>query len=71
MIGCLQTRVHKQPIIPLYFEFENKLKFITSRPVVLLIYYCSLLEPNFHKGLEYEEYKFLRDNLFVVAPIVL
>ena len=23
MIGCLRTRVHKQPIIALYFEFEN------------------------------------------------
>ena len=27
MIGCLQTRVRKQPIIALYFEFENELKF--------------------------------------------
>ena len=27
MIGCLQTCVHKQPIIALYFEFENELKF--------------------------------------------
>ena len=26
MIGCLRTRVSKQPIIALYFEFENKLK---------------------------------------------
>ena len=24
---CLQTRVCKQPIIALYFEFENELKF--------------------------------------------
>ena len=23
MIGCLRTRVHKQPIIALYFEFYN------------------------------------------------
>ena len=27
MIGCLQTRVRKQPIIGLYFEFETVLKF--------------------------------------------
>ena len=27
MIGCLRTRVRKQPIIAFYFEFENELKF--------------------------------------------
>ena len=27
MIGCLRTRVRKQPIISLYFESENELKF--------------------------------------------
>ena len=27
MIGYLQTRVHKQTIIALYFEFETVLKF--------------------------------------------
>ena len=27
MIGCLWTCVCKQPIIALYFEFENELKF--------------------------------------------
>ena len=27
MIGCLRTRVRKQPIIALYFEPENELKF--------------------------------------------
>ena len=27
MIGCLRTCVRKQPIISLYFEFENELKF--------------------------------------------
>ena len=27
MIGCLRTRVRKQPIIALYFEVENELKF--------------------------------------------
>ena len=27
MIGCLWTHVRKQPIIALYFESENELKF--------------------------------------------
>ena len=27
MIGCLRTRVRKQPIIALYFEFENEFQF--------------------------------------------
>ena len=27
MIGCLPTRVRKQPIIAVYFEFETVLKF--------------------------------------------
>ena len=27
MIGCLRTHVRKQPIIALYFETENELKF--------------------------------------------
>ena len=27
MIGCLRTRVRKQPIIALYFEFETIVKF--------------------------------------------
>ena len=27
MIGCLRTRVRKQPIIALNFEFENEHKF--------------------------------------------
>ena len=27
MIGCLRTRVRKQPIIAPYFESENKLMF--------------------------------------------
>ena len=27
MIGCLRTRIRKQPIIALYFESENELKF--------------------------------------------
>ena len=34
MIGCLRTRVRKQPIIALYFESENELKFynLEARP---------------------------------------
>ena len=31
MIGCLQTRVHKQPIVTLYFEFETVLKFYSPK----------------------------------------
>ena len=27
MIGCLRTHVRKQPIIALYFDTENELKF--------------------------------------------
>ena len=27
MIGCLRTRVRKQPIIALYFESETEIKF--------------------------------------------
>ena len=35
MIGCLRTR--KQPIIALYFEFENELKFynLEARSIIL------------------------------------
>ena len=32
MIGCLRTRVRKQPIIALYFESENELKIYNLRP---------------------------------------
>ena len=31
MIGCLRARVHKQPIIALYFESEIELKFYNSQ----------------------------------------
>ena len=37
MIGCLRTHVPKQPIIALYFEFENELSFIASWPGSLYI----------------------------------
>ena len=36
MIGCLGTRVRKQPIV-LYFESETVLKFLTSGPDSTLI----------------------------------
>ena len=32
MIGCLQTRVRKQPIIAFYFSLRMYSSFITSRP---------------------------------------
>ena len=34
MIGCLRTRVRKQPIIELYFESENEAKFYKPRGLV-------------------------------------
>ena len=38
MIGCLRTYVHKQPIIALYFESENVLKFYNLEARVYLCY---------------------------------
>ena len=35
MIGCLRTRVHNQPIIALYFESENVLKFYNFEACLL------------------------------------
>ena len=40
MIGCLQTRVRKQPIIALYFEFENELKFYNLEASVVCVCVC-------------------------------
>ena len=37
MIGCLRTRVRKQPIIALYFEFENELKLYNLEAMCLTI----------------------------------
>ena len=36
MIGCLRTRVRKQPIISLYFAFETVFKFynLEAWPIV-------------------------------------
>ena len=39
MIGCLRTRVRKEPIIALYFESENELKFYNLE-AWLLIFNC-------------------------------
>ena len=36
MIGCLRTCVRKQPIIALYFEFENEFKF--KHPIIALYF---------------------------------
>ena len=40
MIGCMRTHVCKQPIITLYFVFENELKFynLEARIIVLKKY---------------------------------
>ena len=35
MIGCLRTRVRKQPIIVIYFEFENELEFYNLKACFL------------------------------------
>ena len=53
MIGCLWTRVHKQPIIALYFEFEIVLKFfLASGPVVNQISIKHFGISNFHMPFE-------------------
>ena len=57
MIGCLRTRIRKQPIIALYFEFENELKFYNLgpgfpaiRPILsqdyclVVLFYCSYVK---------------------------
>ena len=36
MIGCLWTRVRKQPIIALYFEFETVLMFYNLKAWMLI-----------------------------------
>ena len=44
MIGCLWTRVRKQPIIALYFESETVLKFYNLEARSILtgyLYLCS------------------------------
>ena len=41
MIGCSRTRVRKQPIIELYFEFENELKFYNLEACFVMHYFGS------------------------------
>ena len=43
MIGCLRTRVRKQPIIALYFESELVLKFYNLEAWPLFISYPLVL----------------------------
>ena len=42
MIGCLQTRVRKQPIIALYFESETVLKFYNLEARLFVQVQCML-----------------------------
>ena len=37
LIDCLRTRVRKQPIIALYFEFENELKLYNLEGILTLL----------------------------------
>ena len=53
MIGCLRTRVRKRPIIALYFESENELKFYnleakcnTKLVIPFLFYQKALVNPS-------------------------
>ena len=44
MIGCLRTRVRKEPIIALYFEFEIVLKFYNLKArQTIRMYYQALI----------------------------
>ena len=40
MIGCLRTRVRKQPIIAIYFESEIVLKFYNLEAWLSIQLYC-------------------------------
>ena len=40
MIGCLWTRVHKQPIIALYFESETVLKLYKQEGSGVCVHVC-------------------------------
>ena len=43
MIGCLWTRVRKQPIIALYFESEPVLKFYNLEASLIQLYQSCVL----------------------------
>ena len=45
MIGCLGTRVHKQPIIALYFESATVLKFYNLEASI-----CQPKNSDVHRG---------------------
>ena len=49
MIGCLRTRVRKQPIIALYLSLRMNSSFITSRPCVLFIGQRQTLQTKFRR----------------------
>ena len=47
MIGCLRTRVRKQPINALYFESENELKFYNLEAWVHYLDICTRFKGEF------------------------
>ena len=58
MIGCLRTRVRKQPIIALYFEFETVLKFYNleawpSKSIYRNVVYTTVYPHGLYSLLEY------------------
>ena len=64
MIGCLRTRVRKQPIIALYLESENELKFYNLEASLLSI--LDLLESIFDDS--FMTGKFIKPSL-LLTPI--
>ena len=46
MIGCLRTRVRKQPIIALYFESEPVLKFYNLEARLACLFYDMVIRIN-------------------------
>ena len=47
MISCLRTRVHKQPMIALYFENELKFYNLDARLYTLLLYWSRTFDNGF------------------------
>ena len=52
MTACLLTRVRKQPIIALYFEFETVLKFYNLRAWTTLLLQINLANETSFKATE-------------------
>ena len=48
MIGCLWTRVRKQPIIALYFKFEIEIKLRVRKQPIIALYFDFENELKFH-----------------------